>query len=475
MQLLLLRMRRFSPVLIWLWLVSALCVTPCFGQGVIESNSFHGRFSLGLAYGPSRTLAPCLRLQSDSDLDIARDDCGFAEGVIVYGREFFRSVGNQVWARGVVDLHLKTNMQRTWSDTQGSGDDALVLSNRNFYTETGNFLQHGEVIWFGNRSYDYEDLWLLDLRLLDQHGPGLGVQKIKLGIGEGGVAFFRVSSRLGGPAQDTLDLRWSGLPLFEGLGKLVFITTQTGSVDAKSGEKKYEAMSGWQTGFIYTWEDENLIHKWAVQYGKGLYGGSDTTSFNEGRGVALNDTGEERDPTYLMSDTHVEERLAMKKSHSFRLADQLDVVPIESPWSLHVGAAYEQVDFGGLRYEKDAAFYRRGDMRTFTYALRPAYDLSTTYGFDVSLQNVRIDQGYGYRHRDPETGVEQLNRDPVDRRLQRLSLGFIIRPLAYGYAELRSYLAHSRWNDAVKRDITQGAFRTRSEGITGGLTLNIWW
>lgn len=453
-----------------LWSCSAL-----FAQGVIEDSSFHGRFSLGLAYGPARTLAPCLRLQGEDDLDIARDDCGLAEGVFVFAREFFRSVGNQVWARGVIDMHVRTNMQRNWSDSEGNEPDALELSNRNFYAETGNFLQMGEVLWFGNRSYDYEDLWLLDLRLLDQHGPGFGIERYKLKLGQVGLAFFRVSSRLGGPAQDTFDFRWSHIPLLEGLGKLVLMSTQTGSVDAKSGAKKFVPMQGLQAAFVYRWEDERWIHKWSVQYGQGLYGGHDTTDFSKGRGIALNDTGEERDPLYLNADLYQEEREAMKKSHAFRLADQLDFVPADSPWSLYLGAAFEQVNFGGLRYEKDGIFYKRGDLRTLTYAIRPVYDLSETYGIDVDFHQLTIDQGLGYKHKDQETGVEQTHRQPVDRRLSRLSLGFLIRPLAWGYAEFRSYVAYNQWNRSISRDITQGAFRNQSEGITGGLTLNMWW
>lgn len=445
-------------------------------QGVIEDTSFHGRFTLGLAYGASRTLASCLRLETDTDFDIARDDCGLAEGVFLFAKDFFRSVGNQVWARGVIDLHLRTNMQRNWSDTEGTGDEALVLTNRNFYAETGNYFGAGERLWVGNRSYDYEDLWLLDLRLLDQHGPGFGIQDIPSpwGWGSLGFAFFRVSSRLGGPAQDTLDLRLAKIPLLEGYGKLALIATQTGRTDARSGEKKFEAMQGLQTAFIYQWESESLIHKWAVQYGTGLYGGNDLMAYSEGRGIALNETGEDRDPVTLTEGLFEEERDALRDSSSLRIADQLDLVPEGSRWSLRLGVAFESVDFGGLRYEKDGTLYQRGDLQTLAWALRPAYDFSETYGLDLAWNAIDIEKGLGYKRRD-EAGNEQTSREPVDRRLERISVGFLVRPLSWGFAEFRTYVAHNKWNRAIQRDVNRGARRDATESISGGLTMNMWW
>lgn len=443
-------------------------------QGVIEDTRFHGRFTLGFAYGASRTLASCLRLQTETDFDIARDDCGLAEGVFLFAKDFFRSVGDQVWARGVIDVHVRTNMQRNWSDTEAEGEEGLELSNRNFYAETGNYFGQGERLWVGNRSYDYEDLWLLDLRLLDQHGPGFGVQDIPTPIGGLGLAFFRVASRLGGPAQDTLDLRLARIPLFEGYGKFVLIGTQTGRADARSGEKKFVSMQGVQTGFIYQWESESLIHKWAVQYGTGLYGGNDLVAYTEGRGIALNETGEDRDPVTLTQGLFEQERAAMRRSSSFRVADQLELLPEESRWSLRLAAAFESVDFGGLRYEKEGAFYRRGDMQTVAWAARPAYDISETYGVDIAWNTVAISRGVGFKHRDA-AGNEQTTREPVDRRLERVSIGFLVRPLSWGFAEFRPYVAHNRWNRAIQRDINRGPAREANEAISGGLTMNMWW
>ncbi len=443
-------------------------------QGVIEDTSFHGRFTLGLSYGAGRTLASCLRLQTETDFDIARDDCGIAEGVFYFSRNFYRSVGNQVWARGVIDLHVRTNMERNWSDTEAEGEDALTLNNRNFYAETGNYLGKGETLWVGNRSYDYEDLWLLDLRLLDQHGPGLGVNQLSTPLGKVGLAFFRISSRLGGPTQDTLDFRISQIPLFEGFGKFVLIGTQTGETDARSGEKKFESMSGWQSGFIYQWESESLIHKWAVQYGSGLYGGNDLVAFDQGRGIALSETGDDRDPSTLSRGIFEQEREAIQKSSSFRIADQLDLIPEESRWSLRVAGALEGVDFGGLLYEKEGVVYKRGDMRTLALAARPAYEFSETYGLDLAWNLVSTTKGLGLKHRDRD-GNEQTHREPVNRRLERISFGFLVRPLSWGFAEFRPYVAFNRWNREIQRDITKGASRDDTEAISGGLTMNMWW
>ncbi len=445
-----------------------------YAQGVIEETEFHGRFHLGLAYGSKRTLGSCLRLQSPEDFDFGRDDCGEAEGVFYLSRYFLRSVGDQVWARAVIDLRLETNMLRTWSDTYGSGNDALRWSNRNFYVEAGRVLGFDETLWIGNRSYDYEDLWLLDLRLLDQHGPGFGIGQIKTPVGPLALAFFRVVSRKGGPTQDTIDLRVSHIPLMEGEGKFALIQTSTGVVDAFSGEDKYVRMRGTQLAFIYRWEDERFLHKWALQYGQGLYGGADLTTFDKGRGIALNETGEERDPSFLLQDSPSDERNAVKKSRSFRFADQLSITPNDKPWSLHLGAAYEQVSFGGLRYQKDDTYYERGDMQTLVWAVRPGYDFNDQYGLDLQFSDYFIRQGLGFKHKSPE-GVEQNHREPVSRRLQRGSLGFLLRPLGWGYAELRTYLAYSVWNKEIQRDITEGALADQTSGMTAGVAFHLWW
>jgi maltoporin len=465
---------KFLP---WFWVFSLALSLPnsrSYAQGVLEETQFHGRFHLGLAYGSSRTLASCLRLQSPVDFDFGRDDCGEAEGVFLLTRNFLRSVGDQIWARAVIDLRLETNMLRSWSDTYGNGEDALRWSNRNFYVEAGRVLGLDETLWIGNRSYDYEDLWLLDLRLLDQHGPGFGISNLKTPMGPLALAFFRVVSQKGGPTQDTFDVRISRIPLLEGEGKLALIQTSTGAVDASSGEKKYARMQGSQVAFVYQWEDENLLHKWAIQAGQGLYGGTDLTAFDKGRGIALNETGEERDPSFLLKDSPADEREAVKESRSLRLADQISVTPSDKPWAFHAGAAYEWVSFGGLRYQKDELFYKRGDMETIVWALRPAYHWTDNYGLDLQLSDLLIKQGLGFKHVTPD-GVEQNHREPVTRRFQRASLGFLVRPLGWGYAELRTYLAYNKWNREIQKDITEGAFSDRSKGITGGMTFQIWW
>jgi hypothetical protein len=134
----------------------------------------------------------------------------------------------------------------------------------------------------------------------------------------------------------------------------------------------------------------------------------------------------------------------------------------------------EGVDFGGLRYEKDGVIFKRGDMRTVALAARPVYDFSETYGLDIAWNSVQVKKGPGFKHRDPE-GNEQTGREPVDRRLERVSLGFLVRPLSWGFAEFRTYVAYNRWNREIQREITKGASQDATEGINGGLTMNMWW
>lgn len=441
---------------------------------VQEDGKLHGRVNINLGVGPGGSLGPCLKTQGDQDLQIARDDCAETEGVLAWSKYFIRGGTQQIWARAFIDLTFKAPMERGWVDTT-QGESGLILGNRNFFAEVGNFWGGKEVIWVGNRSYDYEDMWVLDLRILDQHGPGLGLGNIDLGLGYLGTAFFRVTSKNGGPSQDTIDLRWDRVPLFGGLLKVALLQTRTLSTDSKTGAKRFAPMTGSQLALIHRVEDEDSENKFFVQAGQGLFGGNDLVPFDQGRGVEFNNTGEERDPAWLESTLYHAERDAMKRSKAWRVGNQYLLYPEFLPFSLHTALLYESVEFGGLHYVDEAVIYDRPRMETQAWMLRPIWDMTTRQSIALSHGAVLIKNGLGYRRRLLDGTVTE-SRKPVDRSLRRSEVAYIVRPLGWGGGtEAKFYAAYNEWNPETRRDVSRGPLQNKSQGWTGGVTMSLWW
>ncbi|MCX6128604.1 MAG: carbohydrate porin [Proteobacteria bacterium] len=441
---------------------------------VQEDERLHGRINLKLSAGPGGSLSPCLKTQGQYDLRIALDDCTETEGLFAYSKYFLRGGTQKVWARAFIDLSLKAPMERNWVDTQG-GDKGLIIGNRNFFAEVGNILGSEEVVWVGNRSYDFEDIWLLDLRILDQHGPGLGINHINVGTGLLGLAFFRVIPKNGGPSQDTFDLRWSAIPLLSGQLKFALLSTRSLSSDSKTGEKKYAPMHGSQFVAIHHWDDEDSENKIFAQIGRGLYGGSDQLPFDQGRGAELNNTGETRDASLFDQNLFSDVRQAMSQSTAWRVGDQFILYPEYLPFSIHTAAIYEKVDFGGLRYQDEAQVFERADMETRAYILKPSWDISSRQSLALSHSAVLIHNGLGYKRRLLD-GKQADSRAPIDRRLQRNEVAYIVRPLGWGGGtEAKFYAAYNQWNPEIRRDVSSGPLQQKNSGWTGGITMSLWW
>ncbi len=441
---------------------------------VQEDGRLHGRLNIRLAGGPGGSVSPCLKTQSPYDLRIARDDCAETEGVLAWSKYFLRGGAQQIWARAFIDITLKAPMERGWVDTT-QGDKGLILGNRNFYGEVGNFWGNREVLWMGNRSYDYEDLWLLDLRILDQHGPGLGVSQIDVGLGKLALAFFRVNSKNGGPSQDSFDLRWNQIPLAGGFLKFALLNTRTLSTDSKTGEKKYTPMRGSQLASIYQLEDEDSENKFFIQFGEGLYGGSDRVPFDQGGGAQFNNMGEDRDPSLFDQNLPEDERAALSKSKAYRVGNQFILYPEFVPFSLHSAVLFEKVDFGGLLFEDEGVVFARPVMETRAWILKPVWDMTARQSFSLSHSAVLIQNGLGYKRRLPD-GIPTENRRPVDRSLRRSEIAYTLRPLGWGGGtETKFYAAYNQWNSETRRDVTSGPLQQKTSGWTGGITLGYWW
>jgi maltoporin len=452
-------------------MVGLIADTRAFGAK--DGWQVHGRQTLSLAYSKGRTNAECFRLQDEDQYNLGELDCGRAETYLYLSRYVVPQRGSDKWVRAVFDVLLSAPVYRNWADTSQSEDEGLVIKNSNLYLEASQVLGDGKL-WVGNRRYLYEDLWLTDTRILDAHGPGLGLYDIDIGLGSLAVAMFRITSEKGGPVQDTLDIRWRHVPTDIGDWSLALLATQTGATDAKSGSKDYTKMNGWQAVAIHQAAKGDLEIKSFLQYGRGLFGAADNKPFYNGTGSLLQEFGSERDPNLLDEDTHHDERQALKDSFTWRLGSQWLWLPKDAPWSLFGGLTYAVSDFGGLRYQVDDDLFKRGDMTTLVYTIRPQYDFSDIWGLEWEYNSLTIDEGLGLEHQS-RNGTIRNNQAPVDRRLERWSMAVNYRPLGWGSPEIKLFYSQSRWNPEISRDVSDELFEFTRRGYAAGVLTQFWW
>ncbi|WP_106475660.1 maltoporin [Phytohalomonas tamaricis] len=109
-------------------------------------------------------------------------------------------------------------------DAEGTSNDDNDVAVRQFNIQAHNVIDAlpGATLWAGKRYYQRHDIHMNDFYYWDVSGPGAGLEDIDVGLGKLSLAWTRNSSdfdenflpedqnRL---ANDTLDVRWAGLPV----------------------------------------------------------------------------------------------------------------------------------------------------------------------------------------------------------------------------------------------------------------------
>ncbi|MFW7379654.1 MAG: carbohydrate porin [Oligoflexus sp.] len=468
--------RRFPSAFLFWALVILLMLAHDLSLADSDIQNY-GRLSLGLSGREGRSLSHCKPLQDRQSYFFAMRDCNYAELALYFTKDLYQMQDqDDLWVRAHASILAETQMFRDWADTNQQGDEGLRLTQRSFFVEFGNGLQQQEAIWLGRRRYATIYFRILDLYALDVAGPGVGIDRVRFARNWYlSLAFFRNLTLYDGPVQDTLDWRLNWTDNQHQSLTFVALYAQTGRKNPRGGDQRYESAQGMQTVIFHQYEAQRFELWSIVQAGQGLFGSEDGRSFQEGPAEMLNQFGADRRYTFLEEGLFSAERKAIQRSKSFRAAQQFRWLPLEAGWLIEAAWAYQQADFGDLNYIDSAGqVWSRPDSRTQVFVFRPSYEFTKFYGLELSLSQVKIDEGLG-QDRILENGEKQTSMESVDRKLQRHALSWKWRPLSWGNAELRVFIASQQWNREIAPDLSQSVQDLRTSSYAAGLNFDMWW
>ncbi len=331
-----------------------------------------------------------------------------------------------------------------------SFEQDLTLALREAWVQADKAL-FGASPWVGKRFWRRQDIHILDFYLLNNSGPGAGLDGLSVGPGLLHAAITRGHAGNDTPAQSNLDLRWelAGPLAFE----FVVIHGQTGERGAQSASKSWEKLAGTQVAAVATQAEGGAMNRATVQFGTGLFGGdpaaraSTMGNFHGGVGIAAGDT--------TSAD-------ARQKSRTVRLALER-VATIDKAWSYATVLLWQNVDFGGAQSAgKDVPA-----LTEIQAGLRPVYHFNETaalaaeYGL-TSVSNAWIDSATG---NGKNASLHKLTIAPQ----VTAASGFWARP------QLRLFGTWAQWNEDSKGKIAKSVYGDSTSGFSTGAQLEAWW
>jgi maltoporin len=382
----------------------------------------------------------------------------------LYSQYHLRSPSSEggSWVRLDFDLQLTLNGERS------AGTDAMKIGNRNIFLEVGQFLPRETLFWIGRRSYRWEGFWLIGMTIANNEGPGLGLYNFDVGNGvRASAAAFYTVSYSGGPIQSALDFRLEEIPLLD--GKLGFISnlTQSGARDAGTGTQSYAPMTGFKFAVMHKAWMPSASHQFGAMIGRGLFGVMDSPDFDQG--PLADSLGPWRNNQLFSDSAPSELRDAVQDSRLLRIGEQFSWYPQGKAFSLDAAIGWQRADFGGWRYTVDDQIYERPPMEAVAAAIRPMYQIRSTLELETLLGYVAVTDGFGYRHREGDGDLQETIR-PVDQSLVNLYLALNLKPLARWQQKFGLYTGYSIWNDAMRRDVSNGLYPGRNSGFYLGLS-----
>jgi maltoporin len=445
--------------------------------GASKAFEFHGYLRSGVGLSEGDTDQVCFRTPGREGFSQKHRLGNECETYIetVFQHDFIPQRENSAdpWARGRVTLSLETSGHRDFEPdtpalkTQNVPGDGISVSSkseltialREAFVESGNLLAPDWVLWIGKRFYRRKDIHLLDYYQLDTSGPGFGVENIGAGPGKLHLAYFRNIPNEQGPAQSTVDVRWSDVPIGIGNLETVVLYSRVGQRDSQTGTKAYEAIDGYSTQFFWS---QNLgstaSNTFMLQYGWGLLGanGSWHSSLIDQRGA----WGSQNIPK------GEQELLDQREgSSTLRLIDHYVLDRYLDSWSMETILMYQNVDFNG---ELNSAGQAIPDKTETTIGLRPVWHVS---------DNVHLMTELGYSQ--VKNGI--YNSDKADyetSELSKMTLASVFAPQK-GYwfrPQFRFFATHAQWNDNSKgRVAANTVYENDNSGFTVGGQVEAWW
>ena len=354
-----------------------------------------------------------------------------------------------------------TTSAQLYTNNGGTGsfiDSELTLALREAYVEGANvFGTSAAKPWVGMRMYRRQDIHMIDYYLINNSGPGAGVQDIDAGVGKLHLAVTRntPSSHDDAAAQVNPDVRLSDIKLGKG-GQLegILIYGLTGKKGHTTGLNGWEASSGTQASVVHRLDlGAGYFNRVILQYGRGIFGGDGLT-----RSSLIDNYGVDAAFRIVAGDTS--RRTARDKSWTVRAAEEYNVA-IDRSLSAAFITLFQQTDFGG--YNKLAG--EKAPLKSeFYLGTRPVVQ------FTPALATA-FEYGYTDVRNGPSSG-DNL----VSGNLHK----FTIAPQVtagdmFGRPQLRLFATLARWSRGAKGLTGSPVYSGATSGFSSGVQFESWW
>jgi maltoporin len=352
-------------------------------------------------------------------------------------------------------------LREAYGSAEGFGSGALAKS----------------TVWAGKRFYKREDVHIVDLFILQDTGPGAGIENIDVGIGKFSYALMKAGAASyvdttgatpgqeigrvtlnGDPSQQKTDhdIRLEGINLGNA-GSLGFGTNIVrGNNSAVSGNN-YNGWSAWAKHSIVLFGAmQNALWVQTAHHAGNLDGSAlYWAQSNSGNGTAN----------------------SMQHS-AWRVIDAANF-DFGDKWNgaAFLGYGKESFPWFGIGGLADTA------RTSISLVVRPIYHFTENLGLAVEAGTVRV-SGYNLNYdNNPGSTTNYLNKLTISPQLS-MGSGFMARPV------LRAYVSYMKWNRdttaygtetgasaCTGRDCSVGVpgFANVSSAVTYGVQMEAWW
>lgn len=300
------------------------------------------------------------------------------------------------------------------------------------FVTAGGFEELPGDIWVGKRFYRDVDLHIFDwYYYADMSGVGAGIENIKTDLGAFSFAHLiqtndEVSTDVGKPTLQALDLRWKHLPAF-GSQKLNFWGVYAWAPGGNKGATAYVPTNGYSLATRLEGPLGDGNNNFSVMYGKGTM-----KDFNIYANSALPATND-----------------SQNRAWNVRIVNDWNK-DVSDKWAIYLAAAGEFGDTGAVT-DSQRSFYEAG--------VRPIYFVSDRVQWMTEFGFSRI-------------------KETEQRDLGRVTLAsqYSIKKSMWGRPVLRAFVSHSFWNNENKTSVAKNAptFADKNAGTSFGYQFEAW-
>lgn len=308
--------------------------------------------------------------------------------------------------------------------------------------------------WIGKRYYRRQDIHMLDYYLINNSGPGFGVEEIDLGFAHLQAAVTRntASSHDDTPAQVNPDLRLTDIRVGGGAVDVLAIAGNAGNRGHATGTTSWEAQNGLQLGVIHKMAFSSGQNRVTLQYGQGLFGGDGAS-----RSILLDNFGADGSRAIKAGDTQTAS--ARQSSSSLRVAEEY-VGSLSGQLSSAFALLYQSTDFGG---------YQEGGVKApgkseLMVGVRPAWQftpywaLAGEYGYTQVSKALKVDGQY------QDATLHKVTLAP-----ELTAAGYLTRP------QLRLFATYATWNKESTGQTGGAVYNQGTTGFSTGAQFEAWW